>query len=96
MELIRTDHNDRHGPLIRMKLIPHRHFGMPGTVQKHMLVYIAVIAILLTVLFYLSRNALVMTETELKLMAAAAIIGLRRIPKNGNKMPAATGTPIEL
>lgn len=43
--------------LTDMKLIPHRHFGMPGTVQKHMLVYIAVIAIVLTVLFDLSRIA---------------------------------------
>jgi hypothetical protein len=37
-----------------------------------------------------------MTDTELKLIAAAAIIGLRRIPKNGYKIPAAIGTPIEL
>ena len=37
-----------------------------------------------------------MTETELKLIAAAAIIGLNRIPKNGYKTPAAIGTPIEL
>ena len=31
----------------------------------------------------LSRNAFVMTETELKLMAAAAIMGLSRMPKAG-------------
>jgi len=43
--------------LTNMKLIPHSHLGMPGTVQKHMLVYIAVIAIILTVLFDLSRIA---------------------------------------
>ena len=30
-----------------------------------------------------SRRALVMTETLLTLMAAAAIMGLKRIPKNG-------------
>jgi len=30
-----------------------------------------------------SRRALVMTETELKLMAAAAKMGLSRMPKNG-------------
>jgi hypothetical protein len=29
------------------------------------------------------RSALAITDTELKLMAAAAKIGLRRIPKNG-------------
>lgn len=43
--------------LTDMKLIPHSHFGMPGGVQKHMLVYISVIAILLTVFFDLSRIA---------------------------------------
>jgi hypothetical protein len=37
-----------------------------------------------------------MTETELKLIAAAASIGLKRIPKNGYRIPAATGTPSEL
>lgn len=31
----------------------------------------------------LSRNALPMTDTELKLIAAAAMMGLRNIPKNG-------------
>jgi hypothetical protein len=40
---------------------------------------------------FFKRSAFVITETELKLMAAAAIIGLRRIPKNGNRIPAATG-----
>jgi hypothetical protein len=29
------------------------------------------------------RNALAITDTELKLIAAPAIIGLRRTPKNG-------------
>ena len=43
--------------LTEMKLIPHSHFGMPGNIQKHMLVYVAVIAIGLTVLFDLSRIA---------------------------------------
>lgn len=43
-----------------------------------------------------SRSALVITETELKLMAAAAIIGLSKIPKNGYSIPAAIGTPTEL
>ena len=46
--------------------------------------------------FLLSLKALVITDTELKLMAAAAIMGLSKIPKKGNKIPAATGTPIEL
>lgn len=34
-----------------------------------------------------------MTETELKLIAAAAITGLRSNPKEGYSTPAAMGTP---
>ena len=37
-----------------------------------------------------------MTETELKLIAAAATIGLSRMPKEGYRTPAATGTPTAL
>lgn len=40
-----------------MKLVPHSHFGMSGSIQKHMLIYIIVIAITLTVFFDLSRIA---------------------------------------
>lgn len=43
--------------LTNMKLIPHSHFGMPGNIQQHMLVYITVLAIALTVLFDLSGIA---------------------------------------
>jgi len=43
--------------LTNMDLIPHSHFGMPGNIQKHMLVYTAVIAIVLTIFFDLSRIA---------------------------------------
>lgn len=43
--------------LTEMKLVPHRHFGMPGRVQKHTLVYTIIIAILLTIFFDLSRIA---------------------------------------
>ena len=43
--------------LTDMKLVPHSHFGMPGTIQKHTLVYTLVIAVFLTVLFDLSRIA---------------------------------------
>lgn len=43
--------------LTDMNLIPHSHFGMSGSIQKHMLVYIAVIAITLTIFFDLSRIA---------------------------------------
>lgn len=43
--------------LTDMKLIPHSHFGMSGSVQKHMLLYIVFIAIILTIFFDLSRIA---------------------------------------
>ena len=43
-----------------------------------------------------SRSALTITETELKLMARAAIIGESRIPKYGYNKPAAIGTPSTL
>ena len=43
--------------LTDMKLIPHRHFGMPGKIQTHMLVYTVCIAIVLTVFFDLGRIA---------------------------------------
>ena len=42
------------------------------------------------------RSAFAMTETELNVMAALAIIGLNRTPKNGYRIPAATGTPTTL
>jgi len=34
--------------LTEMKLVPHSHFGMPGSIQKHTLVYTVVIGIVLT------------------------------------------------
>ncbi len=43
--------------LTEMRLVPHRHFGMPGTVQNHTLVYTVVLAMLLTLFFDLSRIA---------------------------------------
>ena len=43
--------------LTDMELVPHRHFGMPGRIQKHTLVYTVVIAALLTILLDLSRIA---------------------------------------
>ncbi len=43
--------------LTNMKLIPHSHFGMKGDIQQHMLVYIVVLAIALTILFDLSGIA---------------------------------------
>lgn len=43
--------------LTEMKLVPHRHFGLPGGLQKHTLVYTIVIAMALTIFFDLSRIA---------------------------------------
>ncbi|KAF0134461.1 MAG: hypothetical protein FD145_686 [Candidatus Saganbacteria bacterium] len=48
--------------------------------------------------YYLARNLLIIselvtTETELKAMAAPAIIGFKRKPVKGYKIPAAMGTP---
>src|SRR4030095_6929450 len=42
------------------------------------------------------RSALAITETELKLIAALATIGLRSHPKTGYSTPAAMGIPSEL
>ena len=36
---------------------------------------------------------MLITETELKVMAAAAKMGLNRTPRAGYRTPAATGTP---
>src|SRR3970040_814351 len=42
------------------------------------------------------RSAFPTTDTELKLIAAAAMMGERRSPKNGYSAPAAIGTPTAL
>jgi hypothetical protein len=44
----------------------------------------------------LNRKALAMTETELNVIAALAIIGLSNNPVTGYKTPAATGIPMTL
>lgn len=43
--------------LTNMNIIPHRHFGMPGGIQKHTLVYTVVLAAVLAAFFDLSRIA---------------------------------------
>lgn len=43
--------------LTDVEIIPHRHFGMPGTVQNHTLVYTVVLAAGLAAFFDLSRIA---------------------------------------
>jgi hypothetical protein len=44
----------------------------------------------------LSRSAFAMTDTELNVIAALAMIGLKRSPATGYSTPAATGTPSAL
>ncbi|MEP4545146.1 MAG: APC family permease [Saccharospirillum sp.] len=43
--------------LTEMQLVPHSHFGMPGSIQKHTLVYTVVLGLILTAFFDLSRIA---------------------------------------
>ncbi len=43
--------------LTEMNLIPHKHFGMPGRIQKHTLVYTVVLAAFLAAFFDLGRIA---------------------------------------
>lgn len=43
--------------LSEMKLVPHSHFGMPSSIQKHTLVYTVVLGLFLTIFFDLSRIA---------------------------------------
>lgn len=43
--------------LTEMEMIPHRHLGMPGPIQRHTLVYTVVIAAALAVTFDVSRIA---------------------------------------
>lgn len=43
--------------LTEMDMIPHSHFGMPGGIQRHTLIYTVVIAAALAVLFDISRIA---------------------------------------
>ena len=45
---------------------------------------------------FLSRSALTITDTELNVIAALAIIGLSSKPNTGYKTPAAIGTPTRL
>ncbi len=43
--------------LTKMKLVPHSHLGMPGSIQQHTLVYTVILGLLLTAFFDLSRIA---------------------------------------
>lgn len=52
-----------------------------------------VIGFICHIFTFRNRSALLITETELKVIATAAIIGLNSNPKAGYRTPAATGTP---
>lgn len=43
--------------LTSMQLVPHRHFSLPGDLQRHTLIYTIVIAMVLTIAFDLTRIA---------------------------------------
>ena len=43
--------------LTQMRLVPHSHFAMPGSIQKHTLVYTVVLGLVLTAFFDLTRIA---------------------------------------
>ena len=45
------------------------------------------------ILTFLNLKEFAITDTELKLIAKAAIIGDSKIPKKGNSIPAAIGIP---
>ncbi|CAM4291367.1 hypothetical protein COAQ111491_15450 [Comamonas aquatilis] len=46
--------------------------------------------------YFFKRSALKITDTELKLIASAAIMGDSSHPVNGYRTPAAIGTPMPL
>ena len=51
---------------------------------------------MLQIAAFRNRNAFEITDTELKLIAAASIMGLNNTTKNGYSIPAAIGTQIAL
>ena len=69
--------------------------GFPPTVLTGRDEYLLLISFHL-ITHCLSRNALAITEAELKLIAKAAIIGDSSQPVNGKSKPAANGTPSAL
>ncbi len=82
--------------LSEMKLVPHRHFGMPGSVQKHTLVYTVVIAIVLTLLFDLSRIAALGAIFYIVMDIAVHWGVLRHVRKEVNASPWVLLTAIAL
>lgn len=73
--------------MTEMKLVPHRHFHMPGSIQKHTLVYTIVLGLLLTTFFDLSRIAAMGIIFYLVLDIAVHWGVLRHLRKEVNANP---------
>jgi amino acid transporter len=82
--------------LTDMKLVPHSHFGMPGDIQKHTLVYTIVAAMLLTVFFDLGRIASLGAIFYIVMDIAVHWGILRRLRREVNANPAILVTAIVL
>src|SRR5690606_34927293 len=82
--------------LTEMKLIPHSHFGMPGDIQKHTLVYTVVIAAVLAAVFDLSRIASLGAIFYLTMDISIHWGVLRHLHKNVGANRVVLGTAIAL
>ncbi|MFU8831942.1 MAG: APC family permease [Wenzhouxiangella sp.] len=82
--------------LTEMKLVPHRHFHMPGSIQKHTLVYTVVLGLLLTAFFDLSRIAALGIIFYLIMDIAIHWGVLRHLRKEVEAHPAIPGIAIAL
>jgi amino acid transporter len=82
--------------LTEMQIIPHSHFGMPGTVQRHTLVYTAILAGLLAGFFDLSRIASLGAVFYLVMDIIVHWGVLRHVRKDVQANPAILGIAIVL
>lgn len=82
--------------LTNMKLIPHSHFKMPGNVQQHMLVYIVVLSIILTVAFDLTGIAAIGAIFYLVMDIIVHVGVLRHLREKVDANPAMVVTAIVL
>lgn len=82
--------------LTEMKLIPHSHLGMSGPIQKHMVLYIVLFAIVLTLLFDLSRIATIGAIFYLVMDIIIHWGVLRHLREDVNARPAVLITAIVL
>ncbi len=82
--------------LTRMNEVPHRHFGMPGTIRTHTMVYTVTFAVALTVLFDLRRIAALGAIFYLIMDIAIHWGILRHLRSRIEVKPAVVGTAIVL